>query len=620
VFTYTTPGDYSARLSITYLDGDTRFRNTVITISASNNTPAISSILLSPQPPGTAPFAISLTANANPISGQIYAYLWDFDSNSTIDFVSTVSRVSHTYTKADDYYATVYVQNTLGLTAKFTTTRIRVTTSTLPPTAVIDLPVTDISITAGDNVLFSGQGLPSAGGVISKYEWDFDSDDNFDSVDTSLTKTYHTYLFPGTFSAKLRVTEISGSAPVGVSAETTRTIVVKPSLTPRAIITQAGIYKPNKDTLREDIDGYNVTIKIVPINYHRINRIDLRYRNAGFSIPDTFVAPIPPDEDPPGIISDCWKTTRFSISTTYVSDIKHEVFMTTLNSRWLTTDYWYEIIALVNYNPADNSYEDWNASQTQTRIFLKNVYTISPEIQEENVTKTIRTVLKRQNNSTTKNDTIVFIPAEGINVVANTLTIDTPASVVTPADGLTFINVFRDIKTDCAIQKLAFIKIGYPDDNNDSIVDETTISQTTLLIYRYDSVNSKWIPLLNQTVDRYNKTVGGWTTEWGTFGITGRLPEEEPTDTGSSGLGVPKEWAFCFIATAAYGSPMAEEVKTLSIFRDKYLITNSLGRRLVKIYYIASPPLAKFIAKKPFLRYITRQVLKPVAYMVKTLE
>ncbi|MFH1231057.1 MAG: hypothetical protein V1709_06115, partial [Planctomycetota bacterium] len=46
VFTYTTPGDYSARLSITYLDGDTRFRNTVITISASNNTPAISSILL----------------------------------------------------------------------------------------------------------------------------------------------------------------------------------------------------------------------------------------------------------------------------------------------------------------------------------------------------------------------------------------------------------------------------------------------------------------------------------------------------------------------------------------------------------------------------------------------
>jgi hypothetical protein len=45
----------------------------------------------------------------------------------------------------------------------------------------------------------------------------------------------------------------------------------------------------------------------------------------------------------------------------------------------------------------------------------------------------------------------------------------------------------------------------------------------------------------------------------------------------------------CFIATAAYGSPMAQDVKLLRAFRDQYLLTNEPGHKFVELYYSVSP-------------------------------
>jgi len=71
----------------------------------------------------------------------------------------------------------------------------------------------------------------------------------------------------------------------------------------------------------------------------------------------------------------------------------------------------------------------------------------------------------------------------------------------------------------------------------------------------------------------------------------------------------------CFVATAAYGTPMAEEIQILREFRDDYLLTDPLGQALVGIYYNASPPIAEFITEHPSLKPIVRVGLLPAVAM-----
>jgi hypothetical protein len=75
----------------------------------------------------------------------------------------------------------------------------------------------------------------------------------------------------------------------------------------------------------------------------------------------------------------------------------------------------------------------------------------------------------------------------------------------------------------------------------------------------------------------------------------------------------------CFIATAAYGSPLADEIWALRRFRDRYLMTNPAGRAFVDAYYSVGPHAADIIAEHPWLRTTTRVFLTPLVALARYL-
>ena len=72
------------------------------------------------------------------------------------------------------------------------------------------------------------------------------------------------------------------------------------------------------------------------------------------------------------------------------------------------------------------------------------------------------------------------------------------------------------------------------------------------------------------------------------------------------------DWG-CFIATAAYGSPLAPQLNVLRQFRDACMPTY-----LINLYYKLSPPLASQIRNKNHVRLMIRHFLEPFVKLLQT--
>jgi subtilisin family serine protease len=68
----------------------------------------------------------------------------------------------------------------------------------------------------------------------------------------------------------------------------------------------------------------------------------------------------------------------------------------------------------------------------------------------------------------------------------------------------------------------------------------------------------------------------------------------------------------CFIATAAYGSPLHPQVAVLRQFRDEVLLSRWWGRWINDAYLRLSPTLARMVEQSDGLRAVVRTLLRPV--------
>jgi hypothetical protein len=91
--------------------------------------------------------------------------------------------------------------------------------------------------------------------------------------------------------------------------------------------------------------------------------------------------------------------------------------------------------------------------------------------------------------------------------------------------------------------------------------------------------------------------------------------------TTASGASIDFYDIFCFIATAAYGTPSAQQIDVLREFRDVVLLESVVGSQSVALYYRLSPPVADFIARSDLSRTLVRGLLvDPIIWAVEATD
>jgi len=210
-------------------------------------------------------------------------------------------------------------------------------------------------------------------------------------------------------------------------------------------------------------------------------------------------------------------------------------------------------------------------------------------------------------NNASAAETIFTMPAQNVTVTANFEEITPPPEYPTVTT-----QAATDITTNSATPNMSYT-VG-----NCSLVEvcfaykkstDSAWSSTDWVSKNKDGTYAEPLTGLysSTTYDfkaqlRYNATVIESTTLQFTTATssTPRLPEG------------------CFIATAAYGTPTAEQIDILREFRDVVLLESTAGSQFVTLYYQLSPPVADFIAGNSFLRILVRELLvDPIVWVVE---
>jgi hypothetical protein len=74
-------------------------------------------------------------------------------------------------------------------------------------------------------------------------------------------------------------------------------------------------------------------------------------------------------------------------------------------------------------------------------------------------------------------------------------------------------------------------------------------------------------------------------------------------------------YALCFVATAAWNTPVAPAVTWLRRYRDRHMLTNEGGKALVALYYEVGPEAASIIRHSEPLRAVARVLLLPLVLL-----
>lgn len=102
---------------------------------------------------------------------------------------------------------------------------------------------------------------------------------------------------------------------------------------------------------------------------------------------------------------------------------------------------------------------------------------------------------------------------------------------------------------------------------------------------------------------------------------TGKLTRHKVSSTITTAAGSrhieSKSGATCFVATACYGDPAHDAVRSLRAYRDQVLRQKPWGRRFIAWYYRKGPRIAAVIEPSRMLRALVRALLWPLVQLAK---
>ena len=246
------------------------------------------------------------------------------------------------------------------------------------------------------------------------------------------------------------------------------------------------------------------------------------------------------------------------------------------------------------------------------------------------------------------------------DIGSGTSTLCTEAAVGTPAGVCNFIAwpgdekiALEQVRTDCGFPgvdnsgaNIQAVRVFYTEDDNTdahpTITTATSVdlpigttTQTCTNLTKIISVEETDVTgLSNNTPYRFAAGVVdeafnvGFVTQHNNLaptvktdcygGATDDWPQNCHIATPADVVGLIEEEFDCFITTATYGSPFRPKVEVFRHFRNQYLKTNLLGRKIIQTYYKYSPPIAYWIRNNPQVKPAMRVVLWPLWFFAKT--
>ena len=175
-----------------------------------NKAPSVSAITPAAGSNGLKNVAQTYSVTATDSDGSIASYEWQVDGAA--DGTGS-SSLTHTFTSAGTHHLSVTVTDDQGAS---TTKLLDVTIHSRPPIAALGASAT--AIQTGGDVSFDASASSDPDGTIAKYEWDFgDASGAYAQGPAAQT---HNYGRAGTFTARVRVTDVDGDSAVKTVAIT----------------------------------------------------------------------------------------------------------------------------------------------------------------------------------------------------------------------------------------------------------------------------------------------------------------------------------------------------------------------------------------------------------------